>query len=187
LLTLAPSFTSGFSAATYPLPSSGMTDTLEQTGWPDGSTQTYPASGGMLTRTVFPFAVAPGSGYSAFAGGCAAEATTANTASTPLGTPRPGGSASLALPVVSQVVTIKTSGTAQGGVTVQASNSPDGCTSTFTLSGLTSNVTSTKGQIQFSLPAGHYVFTAVISGRTRTSPSVTVQTSSSTPVAVNLS
>jgi hypothetical protein len=160
-----------------------MTDTIQQTGWPNGSTQAYAAPGALLSRTVFPFAMAPGSGYSAFAGSCAANATTVSTA---LGTPSAGGSAALALPVVSRVFTIDVSGAAQGGITVQAANSPDGCTTTYTLPGTTSTVTSTKGQIKFSLPAGHYVFTAVVSGRTRTSSTVSVLTSSSTTSTVNL-
>jgi hypothetical protein len=109
------------------------------------------------------------------------------TSTTALGTPSPGGSASLAVAVISRVITIQRSGSSQGGVTVQATDSPDGCTDTYTLSGVTSNTGATKGQIAFSLPAADYVFSAVISGTTRRSSSVAVTSSSSTPTIVSVS
>lgn len=186
-LMVTPSYSSGFLSATYPLPSAGMVETLGQTGWSDGSSHTYSTTAGVLNKAVFPFAVAPGSGYSAYAGGCAADETAANTATTALGTPSPGGTAALSVPVVSKVITIKLSGTAQGGVTVKASDSPDGCSDTYTLTGTTSSLTATKGQIAFSLPSGDYVFSATISGRTRTSSAVAVTSSSSTATTVNVS
>lgn len=192
-LTVVPSFASGsFTSALYPLPSSGMEVTLGQTGWSDGSSHVYSTSGGalssFLTNRVFPFAAAPGSGYSAYAGGCGADAAIGgNTASTPLGTPAANGTATLAVPVISKVITIKRSGTAQGGVTVTASDSPDGCSDTYTLSGTTSNVAATKGQIAFSLPYGNYIFSAVISGATRSSTSTAVTVSSSSATTVNVS
>ena len=103
-------------------------------GVADGSSHSYTASGFSLSRTVFPFQVAPGSGYSAYAGDCAAHEMIASTA---LGTPASGSSASLGLPVISRVITITRSGSTQGSVTVKASDSPDGCTDTYTLSGTT--------------------------------------------------
>jgi type II secretory pathway pseudopilin PulG len=183
-LSLGPAFSSGgspaFSAANYPLPSSGMAYTLSQTGWSDGSSHTYPASSGSLSRTVFPFQVAPGSGYTAYAGACAA---TANPVSTALGTPAAGGTATLDVPVVSKVIKVTRFNNPQANVTVTASDSPSGCGDTYTLSGRTSS----SGTIAFSLPAGSYQFSAEISGRTRRSGTVDVTTSSSSVQSVSFS
>jgi Tfp pilus assembly protein PilV len=182
-LNITPAYDPGFAPATYRLPSSGMVVTVGQTGWSDGSAHVYNAPNGALNDTVFPWAVAPGSGYSAYAGGCAADATTSSTVSTALGTPAAGGAAALAVPVYSRLITVRYRGSGVSGATIQVTDSPDGCSDTYTLAGTTSS----SGAIAFSLPYGDYVFSARIGSRTRTSGPVAITSSSSVNNTVDLS
>lgn len=166
-LNVVPAFTSGYSPRDFPLPS-GFLDTITQTGWSDGSSHTYsaPSDGTALTHSVFPFQVAPGSGYSAYAGGCAADANANTTVSASLGTPTSGGTATLNVPVYSGTLTFQArvwvgsrwsghwSTTPLSGVQITASDSPDDCSDSYVLQGTTGS----DGSISFSLPAGHYVF-----------------------------
>jgi prepilin-type N-terminal cleavage/methylation domain-containing protein len=164
-LNVVPSLRSGYSLSTYKLPT-GFKDTIVQTGWSDGSSHVYsaPINGTALSRSVFPFQVAPGSGYSAYAGGCAVAADSSTTVSTPLGTPAVGALATLSVPVVSGTLKFQTSTTSRGhttitplsNATITASDSPDGCSDTYTLQGRTAS----DGTISFSLPAGDYRFSS---------------------------